>query len=346
MSFRYLGNKTRLADWIVGEIARVLPAGSSIADPMCGTASVSLALARAGYSVTAADALTFPVIHARARLLTKQAPAFKALGGYDKALEWMRSASPVEGYFFQEFGETGRPANGRAPRLYFSATNAAHIDGIRDGIRKLATSGAITEVEHTVLLHHLILATNKVANISGTYGYFLRKLCRPALQPLTFDPIEFEWTPGHHAVLQGPVEEHAALIRTDAVYLDPPYTKRQYAGNYHVLETLAREDEPVAAGDGGLRPWTDQASDFCYRRSAGQAFRETLKQLAVPHVFISYSEDGQVQEDDLLSILSDFGKVTLHEQSHVRYRSNDRVKDGSVLERLYHVETFQPWRKN
>jgi len=27
-------------------------------------------------------------------------------------------------------------------------------------------------------------------------------------------------------------------------------------------------------------------------------------------------------------------------QPHVRYRSNDRVKDGSVLERLYHVEAF------
>ena len=340
MSFRYLGNKTRLTDWIVGEIARVLPAGSLIADPMCGTASVSLALARAGYSVTAADALTFPVIHARTRLLAKQIPAFKALGGYDKALEWMRSAAPLEGYFFQEFGEAGRPANGRAPRLYFSATNAAHIDSIRDGIRKLATSGALTEVERSVLLHHLILATNKVANISGTYGYFLRKLSRPALQPLTFDPIKFERTPGHHVVLQGPIEEHASTLCTDAVYLDPPYTKRQYAGNYHILETLACEDEPVAVGDGGLRPWREQASDFCYRRSAGKAFRETLKRLKVPHVFISYSEDGQVQEEELFSILSDFGKVTLHEQPHVRYRSNDRVKDGSVLERLYHVETF------
>jgi adenine-specific DNA-methyltransferase len=252
----------------------------------------------------------------------------------------MRSAASVEGYFFHEFGEAGRPANGRAPRLYFSATNAARIDGIRTGIRKLAASGGLTDVEHSVLLHHLILATNKVANISGTYGYFLRKLSRPALQPLAFEPLEFESTPGHHAVLQGAVEEHASTLRVDAVYLDPPYTKRQYAGNYHVLETLAREDEPIAAGDGGLRPWTDQASDFCYRRSAGQAFRETLERLNVPHVFISYSEDGQVQEDELLSILGDFGKVTLHEQPHVRYRSNDRVKEGSVLERLYHIETF------
>lgn len=342
MSYRYLGNKTRLTDWIVGKIARVIPAGSSVADPMCGTASVSMALARAGYSVTAADALTFPVVHARTRLLAKQAPAFEALGGYGSALEWMRSAAPVEGYFFQEFGGAGRPANGRAPRLYFSASNAAHIDGVRDGIRKLARSGALNEVEHSVLLHHLILATNKVANTSGTYGYFLRKLSGPALQPLTFEPIEFESTPGQHTVFQGSIEERASALCADAVYLDPPYTKRQYAGNYHVLETIAREDEPVAAGDGGLRPWTDQASAFCYRRLAGKAFRETLSRLTAPHVFISYSEDGQVQEDELLSILTDFGTVSLHEQPHARYRSNEGVKSGSVLERLYHIETFQP----
>lgn len=340
MSFRYLGNKTRLTDWIVGEIANVLPPNSSIADPMCGTASISLALARANYSVTAADALTFPIIHARVRLLAKRAPAFKSFGGYEKALEWMHSAVPVEGYFFQEFGEAGKPENGRAPRLYFSATNAAHIDGVRDGIRKLAASGDISEIEHSLLLHHLILATNKVANISGTYGYFLSKLTRPALQPIVFNPIEFEQTPGNHTVLHGPIEELAPTLSVDAVYLDPPYTKRQYAGNYHILETLAREDEPVAAGEGGLRPWKDQASDFCYRRNAGKAFRETLKKLNAPHVFISYSQDGQVPEGELLSILSDFGKVTLHEQPYSRYRSNDRVKDGTVLERLYHIETF------
>ncbi|HBB9908903.1 TPA: DNA adenine methylase [Citrobacter freundii] len=340
MSFRYLGNKTRLADWIVGEIMRVLPAGSTIADPMCGTASVSLALARANYSVIAADALTFPVIHARARLLVKQAPAFKVFGGYYKMLEWMRLVEPVEGYFFREFGQNGKPENGRAPRLYFSATNAAHIDGVRDGIRKLAASGDISEIEHSLMLHHLILATNKVANISGTYGYFLRKLSRSALQAIGFDPIAFEQTPGHHMVLHGPIEEHASRLQVDAVYLDPPYTKRQYAGNYHILETLAREDEPVAVGDGGLRPWKDQASDFCYRRNAVKAFRETLKQLNVPHVFISYSPDGQVHEDELFSLLSEFGMVKLYEQPYARYRSNGRVKDGAVLERLYHIETF------
>ncbi|EHC05165.1 DNA adenine methylase [Shewanella baltica] len=340
MSFRYLGNKTKLTDWIVGEIKQVLPPNSSIADPMCGTASVSLALARAGFSVTAADALTFPVLHARVRLLAKQAPAFKALGGYLNALEWMSSTTPIEGYFFQEFGEAGSPANGRSPRLYFSASNAAHIDGVRCAIRELAQSGVISKIEHSLLLHHLILATNKVANISGTYGYFLNTLSKTALQPITFGPIEFENTIGDHKILQGTIEENASALKVDAVYLDPPYTKRQYAGNYHILETIACEDAPVAAGDGGLRPWQEQASDFCYKRHAANAFRRTLEQLNVPHVFISYSQDGQVQEDELFSILSDFGKVTIHEQPYLRFRSHNRIKKGTVLERLYHIETF------
>jgi adenine-specific DNA-methyltransferase len=340
VSYRYLGNKTKLADWIVGEIASVLPIGSSIADPMCGTASVSLALARAGYNVTASDALTFPVVHARTRLLATRAPDFESLGGYTGALNWLRTVEPRRGYFSREFGAAGAPANGREPRLYFSAENAARIDGIREGILELRAAGLLTELEHSVLLQHLLLATNKVANISGTYGYFRKTLSSTAVRPLAFEPLEFEETTGVHTVLQGSVEELASSLGTDAVYLDPPYTKRQYAGNYHVLETIAQEDEPVAAGDGGLRPWMDQASDFCYRRTAGRAFRATMERLGARHVFISYSEDGQVAGNELLSILEDFGEVTVHEQPHLRYRSNDRVKDGSVLERLYHVEAF------
>ena len=340
MSFRYLGNKTKLTEWIVGEISKVIPSGSSIADPMCGTASVSLALAQAGYSVTAGDSLAFPVIHARARLLAKKAPAFKAFGGYDKALNWLQSVPPKEGYFFREFGDAGKPANGRRPRLYFSACNAARIDGVRESILDLSRSGDINDLEHSLLLHSLIMSTNKVANISGTYGYFLKELSKNAQQAITFEPLHFEETPGNHSVVLGPIEEHASSIRTNAVYLDPPYTKRQYAGNYHILETLAQEDEPIAEGDGGLRTWQEQASDFCYRRFAGQAFRKTLELLSVPHVFISYSQDGQVQEDELLAILNDFGKVTIHEKSYNRYRSNKKVKEGNLLERLYHIEKY------
>jgi adenine-specific DNA-methyltransferase len=222
--------------------------------------------------------------------------------------------------------------------LYFSASNAARIDGIRENIRDLARSGAFSEIEHSLLLHSLILATNKVANISGTYGYFLKELSKNAQQPITFEPLKFQQTQGNHSVMLGPIEKIAQSLCVDAVYLDPPSTKRQYAGNYHILETLAQEDEPIAEGDGGLRPWQEHASDFCYRRFAGNAFRKTLEQLNVPHVFISYSQDGQVNQEELVAILNSFGKVTIYEHSYNRYRSNKKAKDGSLLEHLYHVK--------
>ena len=69
MAYRYLGNKTRIADWIASVVSNILPQNSSIADPMCGTAAMSEAFARRGLSVIASDELKFPVLHAKARLL-------------------------------------------------------------------------------------------------------------------------------------------------------------------------------------------------------------------------------------------------------------------------------------
>lgn len=341
MSYRYLGNKTRLAGWIVGEIGRVLEPGATIADPMCGTASISAALAEANYNVLASDALTFPVIHARVRLLVKKEPAFHALGGYREALHYLENLAPREGYFHKEFGAGGVPSQRSEPRLYFSAENAGKIDAIREEIRRLYVGGEISDLEHNVLLHNLILGVNRVANISGTYGYFRSSLSSGARRPLVLEPIEFVDTPGSHQVAQGDVEELAPRLKADAVYLDPPYTKRQYAGNYHILETIAREDAPDAVGDGGLRPWQDQASNFCYKRYAGDAFRQTISGLQTDHVFVSYSEDGQVSEDELQSILEEYGSVSKIQCSYPRYRSNSKVKDGEVSEHLYHLEVHK-----
>ena len=44
MSYRYLGNKTKLTNWIVDTISQSIPPNATVADPMCGTAAVSNAL--------------------------------------------------------------------------------------------------------------------------------------------------------------------------------------------------------------------------------------------------------------------------------------------------------------
>ena len=338
MAFRYLGNKTRITDWIVSTISDTVKPGARVADPMCGTAAVSLGLAAAGYRVTAADALRFPVLHARARLLyTSELDFSPAMASYASAIDALNRLPPAQGYFWREFGDAGQPANGRQPRGYFTADNAARIDAVRAQIAAWSAAG-MTDQARDLLLHDLILAANDVANIAGTYGYFRATWSTASLKPLQLRATAMGTHSGQHQVMQGNVEDIASSLDVDACYLDPPYTKRQYAGNYHILETLALGDEPVAVGDGGLRDWYPQSSNFCLRRRAAEAFRETLKRLETQWIFISYSEDGQVPANNLMDLLSEFGRVRRVVLDIPRFRSNDRTASSPVEEHLYVLE--------
>jgi adenine-specific DNA-methyltransferase len=332
MSYRYLGNKARISEWIVSIVANNVPEGASIADPMCGTATMSEAFARQGMRVTASDELQFAVLHAKARLLHKQEYSFHGFAGsYFAAIESLNSIAPVKGFFWREYSDAGTPLNGVKSRKYFTGENAALIDAIREKIKNWRQKG--------LLLHDLILAVNKVANIAGTYGYYRSSWSNSSLERLRLKPSVSHYYSAPHRVLQGKVEEIAPKLHEDVCYLDPPYTKRQYAGNYHILETIAQEDEPVPAGEGGLRDWHPQASDYCYKRHARKAFDTTLSQLTSRWVFVSYSEDGQVPEDELLELLTNYGAVERFSIPIERFRSNSGGKrSGSVSEHLYLVE--------
>jgi len=322
---------------IVDAVREIVPAGAPVADPMCGTATVAGALASAGHPVLAGDELTFAVQHARVRLLLPAPPPFALLGGYRCVLETLNALPGAAGFFHREYGDAGSPRNGCKPRAYFSPANAARIDAVRDRMRAWWRAGALTPLERDLLHHDLILAVNRVANIAGTYGYYRSQWNRAALQPLELRPSTFTAEAGpHHTVLQGKVEETVGALAAEVVYLDPPYTKRQYAGNYHVLETLAVGDEPEPVGEGGLRDWYGQYSAFCSKRLVHDAFRTVLRRVRAPHVLLSYSEDGLVAPDELLALLGEFGEVRRRDVEVGRFRSNGGRK-GPVTEHLYHL---------
>ena len=111
MSYRYIGNKSRLTEVLLQHIKSLVPPGGTIADPMCGTASVSEALRLAGYSVVAADVMTFAVQHAQVRLLLKDHPDFNdlELGSYEAVLGHLNHLQPRDGLFVREYSPVGYP---------------------------------------------------------------------------------------------------------------------------------------------------------------------------------------------------------------------------------------------
>ena len=359
MGYRYIGAKSRVLGEVLSGVSRIIPAGSTIADLMCGTASVCAALRGAGYNVIANDIMTYSYHHARVALCMTSPPEFSSASTfiekysnngtrellppttrYEAMLRALNNVNSRKGYFHEEFSPNGIPRNGNSPRQYFTPENAMKIDGIRVTIADLADNGAITDLEHSLLLHDLIMAANDVANIAGTYGHYLSKFVGRAKDPLRLYPTRFAriTNDGTHLVLQGYAEDVADQIKCDLCYIDPPYIKRQYAANYHILETLARGDEPDAIGLSGLRPWRDQYSNFCTKTKIRAAFRRIILNVRCDNFLISYSEDGLLTIAQLTELFSEFGEVHVRKFTNKRFKSNTSNARPTIDEYLVHLQ--------
>jgi adenine-specific DNA-methyltransferase len=341
MSYRYIGNKSRLLTHIMPRIRSKVKKGARVADLMCGTASVAESLRVSGYQVIASDVMTYSVFHAHVRLMLDTAPRFVDLGigSYHDVLCALQHLPPEQGYFYNEFSPEGNPKDTPNPRMYFTAENAGRLDAILHCLARWENAMLLSSSEKALLRHDLVLATNRIANIAGTYGHYRSSWSNSALSPIILKSSQF--IPNFrtdHTILQGYAEVLASSITADLCYLDPPYIKRQYAANYHILETIARGDQPNAVGVSGLRPWRDQYSDFCSKIKIRSAFTSIIENMNCPQFLISYSEDGLLSLEDLRDLLSQFGTVQLEEFEYPRFRSNDSNLSTTLREYLFHLE--------
>ena len=351
MGYRYIGSKDKLAATLIASIRRKCPDATSVIDLMAGTGLFSLALRREGYRVIASDVMTYSYHHLVVNLLLNHAPEFVGLNDfvksgdntYERVLEYLNHLQPEIGFFTKEYSPGGSPTAGCKPRMYFTTENAAKIDAIRKKIREWHEQSLINDVEHSLLLHDLIMAANDIANIAGTYGHYLSHFVQRSTDPILLTSSVFEEndnTEGHE-IRRGYAEELSPLLTGDVCYIDPPYIKRQYAANYHILETLAREDEPEAVGESGLRPWRDQYSNFCSKVRIRNAFDLIIKNINCNEIFISYSEDGLLPIDDLKNFLQQYGKIELNEIRYKRFRSNNSQKELELTEYLIYLHKGQ-----
>lgn len=348
--YRYIGNKSKLAPHILDRVEQLIGKTGTVADIMAGTGTVALELRKAGYSVVASDVMTYSYHHLMVNLCLDSSPSFSGLvdqgvinlneiDAYVAVLAFLNGIEPKERFFFKEYSPGGTPLNGCEPRKYFTTENAMKIDAIREKINEWIDNGYVSKVEESLLKHTLIMAVNEVANISGTYGYFLADFKKNANAQIDLKPVEFySENPMGHVVKLGFAENLAATITADLCYIDPPYMKRQYAANYHILETIARGDFPDAVGKSGLRDWWEQHSKLCTKTRGLQSFEKILGDMHCPKFLISYSEDGLFSLEQLEECFSKFGTVELQEIDYNRFRSNDSKLPKKLKEYLISIE--------
>ena len=338
----YLGYKGSLLGDVLSAIEGNQRGPLRVLDAFCGTAAVSAELRNRGHEVHANDHLSLCVAWADAALLAPPDPEFGSLkkslrGSYEAVVDYLDGLEPIDGFIARHYSPMSLATDG-VERRYLTVDNARRIDAIRLQIDKWERR--LTDGERGLLLSTLVLAVMDVSNTAATYGCFLKGWKSKALQPLKLRPLELPTNDStSHYVTCGDAVEIAAEAEVDVLYADPPYTKRQYAAYYHLLETLVRNDEPELLGITGLRPWQPQSSDWCYRRKAPAALEALVAKSQARRVVLSYSEDGQIEHEQIIEILRGFGKVAFREIRQRRYRSSNLPHKGAdVIERIYTMD--------
>lgn len=338
MTFRYIGSKARLVSQIKTHIGP--PRGGFFVDAFCGTGAVAEAAADQGWVVRLNDHLASATIAAAARLTSKYQARFVKLGGYAKALHWLNATKPTQGFIWREYSPASIQFCG-IERRYFTERNAGRIDAMRALIKEWRISGVIDATEERLLIADLFSALNRVANIAGTFGCFLAKWMSQAEEPISVRPRVLKERRTRMEVSIGDVFAVESDL-PDVVYLDPPYTKRQYASYYHILETVALADEPPVSGVAGLRPWKDLASDFCYKIRALKALSRLIDKIRAERILLSYSSEGHIALDDLQAEIEKKGRVTVHPLGKVgRYRPN-KVASSTASEVKEYLIVIEP----
>jgi len=337
MGVRYIGSKARVAETIV-DLAGA-PGDGRFVDAFSGTGAVAAAAAERGWAVTVNDSLPSAVSMSVGAVVGAGNVSFARLGGYARAVERLDAVAPEAGFLHAEYSPASARRGG-VERRYFTESNAARLDAMRKLVGRWAADGDIDATEEHLLLADLMQAANRVANISGTYGCFLKDWTASALRPVSVRPRTL---PRRTTDVVASAADVFAVSTTtrDTVYFDPPYTKRQYGAYYHLLETLHAGDAPEVGGVTGLRPWQAKASDFCYKARALDALTRLVLETKAARVLLSYSNEGHVHQAHLVNALTEAGSVTLHPIREIgRYRPNARASAAGDTVSEYVIEVM------
>ncbi len=79
----------------------------------------------------------------------------------------------------------------------------------------------------------------------------------------------------------------ALKIKADVVYIDPPYSSKQYSRFYHVIETIVKWTKPELFGE-ARKPNPENISEYC-KSTAINAFDDLIINLKCKYIVVSYN---------------------------------------------------------
>ncbi len=337
---RFIGGKTLIMPYIVELIKEKTVDVKSISDVFAGSGFVSREFKNLGYDVISNDLMYFSYVLLRGTVGINTKLEFKNLH-ISNPVEYLNhldlddiNTDISDCFVYQNYSPNGG-------RMYFTEQNSLKIDIIRIQIENWYKDFLINEDEYFYLLACLIEAVPFVSNITGVYGAFLKHWDNRALNTLDVKKVDLVNNRAKGMAYHEDANKLIERIHTDLAYFDPPYNQRQYLPNYHVLETIAKYDNPKIKGVTGLRDYSEQKSDYCRKDTVLHAFDDLISKTKSRYIVASYNTEGILSHDEIISVLDKYGKkgtVACKFIDYRRYKNAQTNKNKNLKEVLYFVE--------
>ncbi len=352
---RFIGNKENLLDRIYQVMQSKKIEGNSFFDFFAGSTSVGKYFKKKDYQVFSSDLLYFSYALQQAYIANNKEPEFAKLLDTIEVksnllfssplllvVEYLNNIEPVKGFIYNNYTPTGT-SKLKQPRMFYTDENGQIIDAIRQQIETWKSLNLIDKDEYFILIACLIETVPFYANITGVYAAFQKKWDVRALKKLVLRPIEVVINKKENKCFNENSVILIDSIKSDILYLDPPYNQRQYAPNYHLLDTIAKYDSPEIRGVAGLRSYENQKSKFCNAKSAVEELSKIANNADYKTLILSYNTEGIMKKEDIISTLEKYGKVELVEFEYLRFKSNNGEAKTKkfILEQLFILQKYE-----
>jgi len=348
----YIGSKLSLLKFLDESINKVVDKSSRVfCDLFAGTGAVGVYFKKKGYRVISNDLQYYSYVLNKHYIENHRILKFEGLVGAmpelkniklserkDVVCDHLSNMAGVKGFIYKNYCPSGT-RNKKEQRQYFSDENGKKCDAIRQKIEEWKSKKLITNGEYYFLLASLIESIDKYANTASVYGAFLKQIKKSAQKIFTLKPAELIINDQDHHVYNEDINKLIKTVKGDVLYLDPPYNQRQYATNYHILETIAKYDNPAIHGKTGLRDYEDQKSAYCSRPQVKKAFKDLINNANVKYIFLSYNNEGLMTPGDIREIMGSRGEYGCFTQKYGRFKADkDReYKASNTTEYLHYV---------
>lgn len=313
---RYTGSKYKILKWIDKILEKECPNSNSFCDLFAGTGVVTDSVIN-NYSVFYINDFLFSNEVIYKAFFKKENYELEKVIKLAQKYKMLDLDSIQDNFISINYGDK-----------FFEYNDAKMIGFIREDLER--NKSYLNDREFSILLASLLYSADRCSNTVGHYDAYLKNKClRSSFEFELINPvIKSEEDKRIINITRMDSNELVKNLQCDIVYIDPPYSSRQYSRFYHVLETLVKWNNPTLYGT-ALKPEPENMSEYCSSKAI-DAFNELIMDLKCKYIVVSYnntynsrsnSSKNKMELNDILSVLQQKGKTKKFSIKHQAFNA-------------------------